>query len=154
MIDDPRLPGLAAVICGPGKVEVVRVRLVQLAALLVGLFALGARWGITGVALVVDGVLLLGLGWLLARARDHVDFSARRLFLAPAVALGAAVVAALGGLWLACGNGPGVCGNDWLVGGLKGALFVAVYGGALLALERTTAAAMLGQLRDLGLRRS
>ena len=152
---DPIRVTVSSLFTAVGRPEqVVRVRLVQLAALLVGLFALGARWGITGVALVVDGVLLLGLGWLLARARDHVDFSARRLFLAPAVALGAAVVAALGGLWLACGNGPGVCGNDWLVGGLKGALFVAVYGGALLALERTTAAAMLGQLRDLGLRRS
>ena len=129
--------------------QVVRVRALQVAALVAGLFALGPRWGITGVAVVVDGVLLLGLGWLLASARAHVDYSARRLFLAPLLALAAGGAGALGGQWLACRAGPAVCPNDWLTGMLKGLLFAALFASTLWALERQAAVEMLGQLRGL-----
>lgn len=129
--------------------QIVRVRALQVAALVVGLFVLGSRWGILGVAVVVDGVLLLGLGWLLARARAYVDYSARRLFLAPLLALAAGSAAALGGQWLICRAGPAVCPNDWLTGALKGLLFAALFASTLWVLERRAAVEMLSQLRDL-----
>lgn len=129
--------------------QIVRVRALQVAALVVGLFVLGSRWGILGVAVVVDGVLLLGLGWLLARARAYVDYSARRLFLAPLLALAAGSAAALGGQWLICRAGPAVCPNDWLTGALKGLLFAVLFASTLWVLERRAAVEMLSQLRDL-----
>ena len=141
---DPIRVTVSSLFVAVGRPEqVVRVRLVQLAVMVVGLFTLGSRWGITGVALVVDGVLLIGLVWLLGRARRHVDFSARRLFGAPLLALAVGAAAALGGLWLACRAAPGTCGNDWLSGGLKGVAYVAVFLALLLALEGRT-------LRDMG----
>jgi O-antigen/teichoic acid export membrane protein len=146
---DPIRVTVSSLFVAAGQPEqVVRTRLVQLAALLVGLFALGSRWGITGVALVVDGVLLIGLGWLLARARAHVDFSLRRLFLAPGVALAAGVAAALSAVWLACNVAPTTCGNDWVSGGLKALAFVAVFATTLLGLERDDARRMLAQWRE------
>ena len=58
---DPIRVTVSSLFVAVGRPEqVVRVRLWQLAAMVVGLFALGSRWGITGVAVVVDGVLLLG----------------------------------------------------------------------------------------------
>ena len=145
---DPIRVTVSSLFVAVGRPEqVVRARLAQLAVMVVGLFALGPRWGITGVALVVDGVLLLGLGWLLGRARGHVDFSARRLFGAPAVALLAGTVAALGAAWLLCRAGPGVCGNDWLSGGVKGMAFVAVFTGLLLAFEGDTMREMIASIR-------
>ncbi|HQF70475.1 MAG TPA: hypothetical protein PLH39_04250, partial [Promineifilum sp.] len=104
---------------------------------------------ITGVAVVVDGVLLLGLTWLLGSARAHVDYSARRLFLAPLLALATGGAVALGGQWLVCRAGPAVCSNDWLTGALKGLLFAALFAGTLWTLERQAAVEMLGQLRGL-----
>ena len=88
-------------------------------------------------------MLLIGLVWLLGRARPYVEFSARRLFGAPLLALAVGAAAALGGLWLACRAAPGTCGNDWLSGGVKGVAYVAVFLALLLALEGRT-------LRDMG----
>lgn len=67
--------------------QVVRVRLVQLITMVVALFGLGLRWGIAGVAVAVDLMLLVGIGILLWQARAYVDYSARRLLAAPAAAL-------------------------------------------------------------------
>jgi O-antigen/teichoic acid export membrane protein len=136
---DPIRVTVSSLFIAVGRPEqVVRTRLGQLAVMVVGLFTLGARWGITGVALVVDGVLLLGLGWLLGRARAHVDFSARRLFGAPLLALLAGTAAGLGAAGLLCRAGPEVCGNDWLSGGAKVLAFTVVFSGLLLALEGRT----------------
>jgi O-antigen/teichoic acid export membrane protein len=63
--------------------EVVRARVVQLAVMAVGLVTLGPRWGIAGVALAVDIMLLVGIAILLRQSRKFVDFSTKVLFLAP-----------------------------------------------------------------------
>lgn len=139
------ISSLFAAVGRPG--QVVDVRLVQLAALLLGLYVLGPRWGITGVALVVDGVLLIGLGWLLRRARAHVDFSAVRLFGAPLLALAAGAVVALGAGWLGCRLWPPGCSVPWLTGGLKALGFASGFGGVLLALEGQELLALVRQIR-------
>ncbi len=127
--------------------QVIRARLVQLAALLAGLYALGRAWGIVGVAVAVDGALLVGLGLLLARARAHVDFSAGRLFLRPLAAL-ALATALGGGAALAAARAGYV--SPWLSGGLKTVIFPAVYGAALLALEREALVSMMRRVVGRG----
>lgn len=116
-----------------GRPELVlRVRLGQLVVMVVGLFALGTRFGIAGVALAVDAMVVVGIVVLLWQARQYVDYSARRLFLVPALAL------ALG---LALGAGvPALLSMSslWLSAALKTALFTLAYGGLLALLERET----------------
>lgn len=69
----------------PGRV--VKVRALQLVVMIIGLFILGPRLGIAGVALAVDAMLVVGIAVLLHQARAFVDFSARRMFGAPVLAL-------------------------------------------------------------------
>ena len=125
--------------------------MVQLAALVAGLLALGPLWGINGVAVVVDVVLLIGLVWLLIRARAHVDYSATRLFGPPGLALAIGAVAALAAVWLVCRLNTGLCPGDWITGTIKGVTFTGFYGGVLLLLERETALDLARQLRRMRL---
>ncbi len=125
--------------------RVVRVRFVQLLALVAGLFLLGRQWDIVGVAVVVDVVLLIGLAPLLVMATAAVDFSARRLFTVPTLAVVAGAAAAWAAGQLACSQAA--CPNDWLTGAVKGAAFLLVYGGILLALERQEVGQMAGRVR-------
>lgn len=116
-----------------GKPEqLIPARIAQLGVLAVGLFVLGPRLGIPGVALAIDGMLVVGLAILLWRSRVHVDYSAVRLLAAPSVA----VLAGLAAGW-AAGRLPFVAGHDWRTGAAKLLALVAAYGAVLLALEST-----------------
>jgi O-antigen/teichoic acid export membrane protein len=86
---DPIKITIASVIgLAGGKPEwVLGARTAQLVLMLVGLFALRPSLGISGVAIAVDGMLVLGIGILFWRARSFVDFSLVRLFGVPTVAL-------------------------------------------------------------------
>jgi len=128
----------------PGRI--VRVRVIQLAALIAGLFLFGRVWGIIGVAIVVNGVLLLGLIPLMRVAREYVDFSAWRLFAGPMAALVAGAAVSLASGWSLCRGGA--CPSDWITGAAKGATFVVVFGGVLFAIERDDIVQMLGRARD------
>jgi lipopolysaccharide exporter len=115
-----------------GKPEQIgKVQLVQLASLLIGLFFLAPRFGINGVAVAVDAMLVIGIVLMLWHARAYVDFSLTRLFAGPGLAL-------IGGL--ALGRGvialPGVAGSDWRTGILKAVVFGAVYAAVLVATGR------------------
>jgi len=145
---DPIRVTVGQVFVAVGRVgPVVRVRLVQLAAMLLGLFWLGRLWGIVSVAVVVDGVLLLGLIPLLIMARAIVDFSTWRLFGPPLLALPAGAAAGLGAAWAVCRTG--LCPNDWLTGAAKGVAFVAAFVAVLYALEGRQLTQMVGRLRLL-----
>jgi O-antigen/teichoic acid export membrane protein len=63
--------------------KVVRIRVVQLMILILALFLLGPRWGISGVALAVNIMLVAGIVILLFQARAIVQFSIRKLFVVP-----------------------------------------------------------------------
>lgn len=131
---DPIQGSVSSLFNAVGRPEqVIRARLVQLAALVAGLYALGRAWGIAGVAVAVDAALLVGLALLLTRARAHVDFSAGRLFLRPLAAL---VLAAAVALAAALAGARAGYVSLWLSGGLKAAIFLIIYGATLLALER------------------
>jgi hypothetical protein len=101
-----------------------------MAVLVVGLATLGTRYGASGVALAVDIMLVVGIGLLVTAARPWADFSPRRLFLAPGLALLAGMVAALAVLAWA------ELANPWWSACVKSSIFGGVYVAVLLAAER------------------
>lgn len=116
--------------CGrPGTVS--RVRLIQLAVLTVGLFGFGNAWGIAGVALAVDLMLLVGIVLLIFLARSLISISLKDLFLRPWISLTLAYLAGAGASALLPVAYP-------LWGGflLKSLLFIASYGLSLYLMER------------------
>jgi O-antigen/teichoic acid export membrane protein len=129
---DPIKITVANVLIAAGRPGLASLaRLAQFAVLLSGLYALGPRWGIVGVALAVDGMLAAGIFLLLVFARRVADFSPLRLFLAPALALAAGVLA---GGWV--GDLSFIRGNDWVALAAKSTGVVLAYAVVLLALER------------------
>jgi PST family polysaccharide transporter len=111
--------------------EVVRARAIQLAVMLIGLFALGPRWGIAGVALAVDVMLVIGIAILLQQSRKYVDFSLRALFLVPGIGVVLSMILARAAIAI-----PGILGSPWRTGLMKVSVFTILYGATLFALER------------------
>jgi PST family polysaccharide transporter len=77
--------GVFVAVGNPGAV--VKARFVQFVVLLVGLFTFGPVFGINGVAIAVNIMLVVGMAILLHKARNYVDFRVKRLFLVPLLAL-------------------------------------------------------------------
>lgn len=142
---DPIKMTIADLFVAVGQPEkVVQVRAIQLAVMLVGLFTMGQKWGLTGVALAVDLMLVVGIVILLWQARQHVDFSVRRLFLVPSVAVGLGILLSRWAvLW------PGVGSSDWQTGLIKFVVFNFVYGGVIIAFEYQEVVALLQQVRRI-----
>lgn len=129
---DPIKLTISEVFVAVGRPEkVVQVRAIQLAVMVAGLFLLGPWLGIAGVALAVDVMLVVGIALLLWRVREYVDFSLKRLFGAPGLALALGMLLGRGVIEL-----PGTRGNDWRTGFFKAIVFSVVYGGMLVWLER------------------
>lgn len=127
---DPLRSTIANLFVAVGQPEmVIRARAVQFVLLVVGLFTLGPLWGIEGVAVAVDSMLLVGIAILLWQARKVVDYSLIRLFGVPLVGLLLGLLAAWGGVQWA---GEGAW---WWTGGIKLGLFGLVYMGVLLLFE-------------------
>ena len=121
--------------------KVVRIRLVQLIVLAAGLYMMGERWGIAGVALAVDLMVVVGITLLLREARQFVDISARKLFQAPLIAVSAAAVLVYLALQL-----PFTQFSFWHSGISKLLVFVPVYLGLLLLQEQKELRKMVGVL--------
>ncbi|GAB4398357.1 MAG: lipopolysaccharide biosynthesis protein [Anaerolineales bacterium] len=109
----------------------VRVRLMQLIVMITGLYLLGPRWGINGVAFAVNLMALVGLVWLLIQARTYVDLSLRALFGVPSLAMLTALGAAQLLAWL-----PQIATNDWYSAITKTLIFACLYGSILFLAER------------------
>ena len=128
---DPIKLTIANMMIAVGEPEKVSlVRLVQLLALVAGLFVLGPRFGITGVALAVDIMLVIGIGLLLHHVRKHVDVSLVRLFAVPVLALVLGIGAGLiiDRIFLA-----GM--SDWVVLIIRSLVFISFYGGLIYIIE-------------------
>lgn len=121
---------------------VLYARLIQLALLLGGLYVFGSLWGIAGVAIAVDVMLLAGIVFLLGGARRYVDYSLRRLLLIPVLALAAAIALPYVVFW-----GWGLAGNPWLSASIKLLLFSGTYVLIGLSLEWSQARRMLSAVR-------
>lgn len=141
---DPLRSTIANLFVAVGQPErIIHARAVQFVVLLIGLFTLGPRWNIEGVAATIDMMLLVGIGILLWQVRIVVDFSVLRLFGVPLVGLLIGLTVAIVGLQVA---GTGAW---WWTSGVKVGLFSIVYIGMLLLLEYRE----LLELRQLVLKR-
>jgi O-antigen/teichoic acid export membrane protein len=128
---DPIRLTVANIFTSQGKPEIlVKVRLFQLIFLILGLFILGSVLGITGVALAMDGMLLIGMILMFIRAREFVDFSIKEMFLNPTFALTIGLL--IGSLIIFI---PGVPPNFWITAGIKSLLFMGAYIISILVLE-------------------
>jgi len=123
--------------------RIVAARTVQLVVMVAGLFFLGLPFGITGVALAVDLMLLVGIALLLFQARGYVDFSLIKLFAVPALALLLAL-SSTGAIFFF----DLFSLNDWLSALLKLVVFTTAYSATLLALEFRQALNMIASLRN------
>jgi O-antigen/teichoic acid export membrane protein len=117
---------------------VVRARLIQLVVLGAGLFLLGRSLGISGVALAVDLMLIVGIAILLWQSRTYVDLSVRELFAVPGLALALGLGLSYGAVSLL---EAGL--SDWWTSLTKIIVFSLSYGLVSLALERRQISEML-----------
>lgn len=128
---DPMKTTIADLFVAVGRPEkITRARLIQLVVMLVGLVLLAPPFGITGVALAVDVMLVVGISLLLWQAREFVQFSVRQLFLIPVLALGVGLSA---GFLIV--RAPFVPESHWVTAIAKIVVFVPIYGIILLLLE-------------------
>ena len=107
-----------------------KIQAVRLIVFIPAVVLLGRGFGINGVAVAADLMLVIGLGLLAWQVRRFADFSLRRMFLVPSVALGLAGLAALGVQHLV--PLPG----DWWSLVVKVIVAFVVYSGISLLFER------------------
>lgn len=124
--------------------QIVRARTAQFFVMIAGLFTLGIPFGITGVALAVDIMLVVGIALLLRQARAYVDYSIKKLFNAPSIALAAGLA-----LPTAIFFFNPVPLNDWWSAAAKIILFTGAYVASLLLLEFREALKVATFLRKL-----
>jgi len=142
---DPIKITVAAVLMAsgsPGKVALART--IQLLVMLAGLVTLGPWLGISGVALAVDSMLIVGMVILFWQARTYVDFSLKRLFGVPGLSLliGIAVAYSLVAV-------PGLAGSDLRSAAIKAVAFAIPYAAVILILERDQLPMLMDILRQL-----
>ncbi len=121
--------------------QVIQARGIQLVILVAGLFGLGWRFGIIGVALAVDAMLATGIAILLWKARKHVDISLMQLFTAPTVALTISLGLAYAALLLSGLNETTISSAL-----LKSIIFTMVYLALMLLMERHQTVSIIRQL--------
>jgi O-antigen/teichoic acid export membrane protein len=144
LLDPMKITVASAITVSGAPEKVVRARFVQLLVLFAGLVTLGPRFGIVGVAVAVDAMLLTGILLLLREARSFVDLSIFRLFAVPGLALLVGLLIT----WLTL-NLPGLTQSDWISAAAKLAVFSLIYAGILFTLERENITMLLKILRRL-----
>ena len=142
---DPIKITIAQVLSTSGAPEkVIRARLIQLVIMVLGMVTLGPWLGIAGVALAVDLMLAAGICILFWEARAFVDYSLKRLFAIPTLALIFGMVAAYAAI--------GILGSpvsDWYTGIIKAVVFSILYAGTSLTLEREQIPTLLDVFKRL-----
>jgi len=120
---DPMKQTMASLFTAVGKPgRIVEIRAIQLGVLLVSIFALGLPFGIEGIAIAVDIMMIVGIVLTLMKVKPYVDVSIKDLFLYPFVALFLGILVSL-----LIGQIPGIVGNDWASGIAKSITFVIVF---------------------------
>ncbi len=85
---DPMKKSMSNLFIAVGKPEInIKIRTIQMAILIAGLIGLGKNWGIEGVALAVDMMMVIGIILILHRAKSYVDYSLKSFFVFPSLAL-------------------------------------------------------------------
>jgi len=85
---DPVKLSIGNIFIAVGRPEIIgRARFIQLIIMIAGLFILGLPFGIAGVAISVDIMVIVGLVQQLYLVREYVDYSWKDLFLTPVLSL-------------------------------------------------------------------
>lgn len=85
---DPILITIFYLFNAVGKPEkIIKIRAIQLGSMVFNIFIFGSLFGIEGVAISVDMMMLVGFIFVFLYLREHVDFSIKSLLLAPSIAL-------------------------------------------------------------------
>jgi O-antigen/teichoic acid export membrane protein len=122
---------IANLFLGVGKPRIVfQARVIQLVIMVIGLFALGLPLGIAGVALAVDAMLVIGIAFVLWRAKQYVDFSIKSLLMIPTIALVLGLIVANLAIGLAAPS------SVWVSGAIKAVCFGVIYAAILAVFER------------------
>ena len=108
-----------------------RIKVLQLIIFVPSVIALAYYFGIEGVAVAADVMLFVGVALIMHQMRRFVDFSLRRMFGAPLLALLLATIAAIGFSELL------TLQREWLVLIVRAGTASSVYLGILLVLERS-----------------
>ncbi len=141
---DPIKVTISSVFQAVGKPEKLTfVRIIQLLVLILGLYTLGWQLNIEGVALALDVMIIVGIGLLLILVKPYVDFSARRLFVIPLIALVSGI-----SLCLLMLNYFASTIFDWMIASLLSVCFVIVYSSVLYLFERKTIFKMMHEMID------
>lgn len=120
---DPMKQTMASLFTAVGKPgRIVEIRAIQLGVLLVSIFTLGLPFGIEGIAIAVDIMMIVGIVLTLIKVRPYVDVSIKDLFLYPFIALFLGILVSLLMGWI-----PGIAGNDWASGLIKAITFMIVF---------------------------
>jgi O-antigen/teichoic acid export membrane protein len=128
---DPVKMTIAGLLIAVGKPEKISIaRTVQFLVLVVGLFSLGFRYQIAGVAIAVDLMLVMGIVLMLYYVHPHVDISLPRLFIVPLISLAVGI----GMNWLFARMWS-FSSSDWQAFIFKSLVFGISYLGVLLSLE-------------------
>ena len=129
---DPMKRTMASLFVAVGKPSIiVNIRAIQLAIMVVLLFVLGTPYGIEGVAIAVDIMMVVGIAMILGRAKAYVNLSLRKLFFIPTLGLILGLV-----FGFLSSQIPGINGNDWFSGITKSVTFMIVYVLILWTLEK------------------
>jgi O-antigen/teichoic acid export membrane protein len=107
-----------------------QVQLIRTIVFLPSVVLLAYLYGINGVAVAADLMLLLGIVLWFRRLRPYIDFSIRRIFLVPFLGL------ALGSGTALLADASIVWTGDWIALIAKTAIVLLVYAGLALILER------------------
>ena len=141
---DPLLVAASNLLAATGYPAIIaRTRIVQMFLFLPAVFILGAAYGINGVAIAANGMVLVGTVLLFSYSRRVVDYSPRALWFWPLVALAfsAAIILALGSVWNEM--------NDLTSLIVKAMTIVVLYAGLLWLAEREQLLIGWGMIRAL-----
>lgn len=141
---DPLVVTAGRLATAVGHPEILtKINAVQFVVFVPLVVILARYFGIEGVAIAADIMLFVGVALIMHQMRRFVDFSLRRMFGIPLLAL---VLAAGSALAVVRALDPQ---SDWLSMALKGGVATMVYSGVLLVLERSTYERALRLIRDL-----
>ena len=140
---DPIRLTLGSLFIAVGKPEkIFWVRLVQLGVLIAGLFIFGNIWGIAGIAIAINLMILVGIVLLIWQVRAFVQFSLPRLFGPPTLAL--IIGMSLARLAIEI---PGVLGSYWVSGIVKAIVFSIIYLAIVFLMERKELPMMINYIK-------
>ncbi len=118
--------------------------MLQFGVMIIGLFIFGNLWGISGVAIAVNLMILIGIIIMFWQARSYVRFSILRLFGSPFVALVTGLLFAYLAILILNDNA-----SYWVTGTIKSLVFSIIYMAIMLFLEHKEIPIMMNYARKI-----